>query len=118
MRTLAAPPLFSRLIVAWFALALGILSAWPLSFPKTFEVVCTAASGVKVIVTTPDGQADPAHHSVDCPMCLGMALPLPEVPTLLTHHQPLSHALKPAVAAHIAALIGAPLPARGPPSAA
>lgn len=107
--------MLSRLVVAWFALALGILSALPLSFPKTFELVCTAGSGIKVIVTSPDGQGDPTHHSVDCPMCLGMALPLPEVPMWVAHHQPLSHALKPAFAAHIAALVGAPLPARGPP---
>ena len=32
--------------------------------------------------------------------------------------QPLAHALKPLVAAHIAALVGAPLPPRGPPSLA
>jgi len=32
--------------------------------------------------------------------------------------QPLAHALLPAVAAHIAALVGAPLPPRGPPAQA
>lgn len=108
--------LLSRLVVAWFALAIGILSALPLSFPQTFEVVCSAGSGVKIAVTSQDGQGNASHHAVDCPMCLGAALPFPEAPVIALQHQPLlSHVLKPAVAAHIAALVGAPLPPRGPP---
>lgn len=116
MRVHRPSPWLSRLTVAWFALALGILSALPLSFPKSMDVVCTAGGGVKVIVANFDGKGKLTHHAVDCPLCLGVAMPLPEVPALVAvHHQPLSYALKPAVAAHIAALVGAPFPPRGPP---
>jgi hypothetical protein len=117
MRILRPSPWLSRFIVAWFALALGVISALPLSFPKTIGVVCTAGGGVKVVVANFDGKGKLTHHAVDCPLCLGAAMPLPEVPTVVSaHHQPLSHALKPATAAHIASLVGAPFPPRGPPS--
>ncbi|MFY9479231.1 MAG: hypothetical protein WAQ08_16430 [Aquabacterium sp.] len=117
MQTLRPSPLLSRLIVAWFALALGVFSALPLSFPKSIDVVCTAGGGVKVIVANFDGKGGLSHHAVDCPLCLGAAMPLPEVPAVVgTRHQPLSYALKPTIAAHIASLVGAPFPPRGPPS--
>ena len=109
--------LLSRLVVGWFALAICILSALSLSSTKNFELVCSSSTGIKLVLTGDDGQVQASHHAVDCPMCLGAALPFPDAPAVIAlHHAPLAYALKPAVAAHIAALVGAPLPPRGPPS--
>ena len=70
----------------------------------------------------PEGPAaDEAHHghqhSLDCPLCLAASLPLDDWRLPTVHEQPLSRALTPIVAAHIAARTGTPLPARGPPAA-
>jgi len=49
-------------------------------------------------------------------MCLAATLPPAPYRAPCAAPQPLAHALQPSVAAHIAALVGAPLPPRGPPS--
>src|SRR2546427_21575 len=51
-------------------------------------------------------------------MCLAPALPLPPVSLAVAQPHPLAAALHPFAAAHIAALVGAPLPPRGPPAQA
>jgi hypothetical protein len=70
---------------------------------------------VKLLERNADGRA--VHsHAVECPMCLPLQAPPPMV--MLDAAPPpvaLSHVLRPVAAARIAALTGAPLPARGPP---
>lgn len=67
-----------------------------------------------------DPTVDEGHHghqhSLDCPLCLAASLPLDDWRLPTVHEQPLSRALIPIVAAHIAARTGTPLPARGPPA--
>ncbi len=81
------------------------------------ELVCTTAAAAKLIVLNDDGdQAAPQnHHALDCPLCLQFSAPPSISMTAITHPQPLAHALRPVVAATLAALVGAPLPPRGPP---
>lgn len=130
-------PLLSRLIVAWFVLALGVFSASHRGVSGQLVPVCSSANGFQVVMVlmvplapqaagdlgpvvgasfdahSDDGSA--AGHLKDCPLCAGAALPMPQQPLLAAHAQPLAHALTPVAAAHIAALVGAPLPPRGPP---
>ena len=107
----------TRLVLAWFMLTLSIAMASPIVHPKAIEVVCTSSGGMQVIVLDEDGQSAPGpHHSLDCPLCLTITPP----PTYSSKHleqpQPLGLALHPVVSARIAALVGAPLPPRGPPA--
>ena len=60
----------------------------------------------------------PGQHTLDCSMCLAPALPLPPASLAGAQPHPLAAALHPFAAAHIAALVGAPLPPRGPPAQA
>ena len=70
-------------------------------------------------VNADEGQAQaPGQHTLDCSMCLAPALPLPPVSLAVAQPHPLAAALHPFAAAHIAALVGAPLPPRGPPAQA
>jgi len=108
-----------RLVLAWFALTLGVAIASPLVHPQSMQLVCGDGPGAKLVVVNDDGQAaGVGHHTLDCPACLATALPpapvVPELPTVL----PQAHALHSFYVAHIAALLGAPLPPRGPPSLA
>lgn len=116
MHALRTSSLLARLVLAWFVLAMGVAGASPLVHPQALEIVCAAGGSMKVIVVGDDGQAlEASPHTLDCSLCLAATVPPPEAHTALVLPQPLAHALKPEVAAHIAALVGAPLPARGPP---
>ncbi|MFZ5527383.1 MAG: DUF2946 family protein [Pseudomonadota bacterium] len=121
-------PLLSRLIVAWFVLALGVFSASHRGVSEQLVPVCSSANGFQVVMVplapqvpgdlgfdAHSGDGSAGGHLKDCPLCAGAALPMPQQPLLAAHAQPLAHALTPVAAAHIAALVGAPLPPRGPP---
>jgi len=106
----------ARLVMAWFALTLGLAIASPLVHPQAMELVCTAGGRVKlVVVNGEEGQAVSAQHSLDCPLCLAVTPPPAHVSPSWAQLQPLGRALQPIVSARIASLVGAPLPPRGPP---
>jgi len=106
----------ARLVLAWFVLSLGVGVASPLVDPQGLEFIC---SGGTMKVKTADGEARVLAHTLDCPLCVQAGSPPPaEFAPAAAPAQPLAHALLPAAAAHIAWVTAAPLPARGPPSAA
>lgn len=116
MRTLRRSLSVVRLVLAWFVLALGVAVAAPIVQPQSTMLIC-AQGGSKMIVVDADGNlvADGGHANLDCPLCLPVALP-PAFETIrLPVAPPMACAQHSFVSAHIAALVGAPLPARGPP---
>lgn len=105
-----------RLVLVWFVLTLGVAVAAPIVQPQSTMLICSEG-GSKMIVVDDDGNqvVDGGHSTLDCPLCLPVALP-PAFETLqLQVAPPVACAQHPLVSAHIAALVGAPLPARGPP---
>jgi hypothetical protein len=115
MQTLRNARLIARLVLAWFALSLGVAIASPLVAPKATQLVCSGAS-VKLIVENADGtMAEIGHSALDCPLCAVMNAPPPVANAVVQPPHALSHALLPIQAAHIAARIGAPWQARAPP---
>ena len=116
MHALRTTSLLSRLVLAWFVLAMGGAGASPLVHPRALEIVCAAGGSMKVVVLGDDGQAvEAGQHTLDCSLCLATTVPPPEARMASGMPRPLADALAPEVAGHIAALVGAPLPARGPP---
>jgi hypothetical protein len=106
----------ARLVLAWFALSLGVAIASPLVKPAGIEVICSGGGAIKLLVKG-DGGTAPATHTLDCPLCASIAAP-PPVPRIEFASLPvLGHAVQAIPAARIAALTAAPLPARGPPLA-
>lgn len=117
MLALRASTILRRLILAGYVLVLAVAGASPMVHSMQF--VCTPDGSVKTVVLGEDGLAqDVGHHALDCSLCLPAVLPAPQRRVTVDAPQPLAHALLPAAAAHIAALAGAPLPPRGPPSRA
>lgn len=118
MQALRKSPLWGRLTLAWLLLTLAAAFASPLAHPSTLLLVCSGAAdgGVHAVLVDQDGSQSPAdQHSLDCPLCLPVAPP--SAPAILAPERqqalgPVQHSF---VAAHIAALVGAPLPSRGPP---
>lgn len=118
MQFLRTSSLLARLILAWFVLTVGAAIASPIIHPQSMELVCTTGSTPKLVVIGDEGTdaMEVGHHSLDCPLCLHFSVPAAYPPAAIHHPQPLAHALQPVVAATIAAMVGAPLPARGPPT--
>lgn len=106
------------LVLAWFALSLGVAIASPLVQPKQMQLVCSGAGAIMMVVQTDDdGAQQPLAGHLDCPLCaLAGAPPPPVAACACPVIQPLGLAVQPIPAARIAAAAAAPLPARGPPS--
>lgn len=113
----------SRLVLAWFALTLGVSIAAPFVHPQSLELVCSTSGEAKWVRVGVDADTDAdqdaagaSHHHIDCGLCLSVSAPLPlALLRLSLSQQSLSYALRPVPAAHIASATRAPLPARGPP---
>ena len=82
-----------------------------------YEEVCSA-HGTKQVAA--HGDAAPSHHmhehAAHCPLCMPAGVPPTIFIALFEPVQPLAHVLQTIPAARLAGLVGAPLPARGPPS--
>lgn len=115
MQTLRSARLLARLVLVWFALALGAAIASPLVQPKAMELVCSASGAIKLLVKSQEGAGERSGPSLDCPLCVAPAAPPPAAGLAAEPPQPLSHALGRLPAAPLAWLTAAPLPARGPP---
>lgn len=117
MDTLRRAHRLTCLLLAWFALSVGVAIAAPALQPQSVEMVCSGVGGMKMMVTDDDGApADDGGHMKDCRQCVMMGAP--PVPVVFTSHPapaegPVAVHADPAVAAWSAA----PLSARGPPSA-
>lgn len=115
MQALRNARLLARLVLVWFALAIGVAVASPLVQPQSIELICSGGGAMKLVVKSDDGNAAPAGPMLDCPLCgsfdapasaSGRSIPVPPAARLLAAARVLP-AVRP--------LAVAP-PARGPPS--
>jgi hypothetical protein len=115
MQTLRHARQLTRFVLVWFALALGVAMASPLVSPKSIDLVCSSG-GVMKLVTSEDGDSTQPSNNLDCPLCMSVAFPPAPLALQVVKPSPLSHALQPIAAAHIASATAPPLPSRGPPA--
>ena len=116
MQRLRQAASLTRLVLVWFALAIGVAVAAPLVHPQDLQLVCSAGGTVKLIAQDADSGQPTGLHTLDCPLCATLAAPPPVIAQ--------AHALAAATglaaelesSARTAALTSPPLPARGPPS--
>jgi hypothetical protein len=116
MQRLRHASFLARLVLAWFALALGVAVASPIVKPQAAELVCSGSGAMHLVVPTGDEGQPPATHTFDCPLCAAVAPP-PPVLEPVSFLQPLGHVMQSVPAARLAARIAPALPARGPPLA-
>jgi hypothetical protein len=115
MQALCNARRIARLVLAWFALSLGVAIASPLVKASDIELVCSGSGALKLLVKG-DAGSKSSTHTLDCPLCSGLDAP-PAVPRIEVPYIPLpGYAVQPVMAARIASLTAAPLPARGPPA--
>ncbi len=115
LQTLRRATALARWALLGFVLSLGVAIASPIVNPQATQLICSAAGGMKLIVTTADGSTEVASQGMDCPLCVSIIAPPPVLKSSFEPSQPLSYALQPIPAAVIAKRTAAPLPARGPP---
>jgi len=104
------------LVLAGFVLALAMSLFASVRAASAFDWVCTTG-GMKLVSI--DGEADTratSMHPGECPLCSTPGHPPPAAPAESPRVRALGHVLQPLVAAHIAWITAAPLPARGPPA--
>ncbi|MDC8758207.1 DUF2946 family protein [Janthinobacterium fluminis] len=108
-------------VLLLYVAALGVAMAAPFVQPKAANLVCTSA-GFKMVGQQGDAKPDPVEaknptHLLDCALCLASGL-VPSLPWQDAAPVPhaLSYALRAIPAARLAAIVAAPLPARGPPA--
>ncbi|QXL84255.1 hypothetical protein [Comamonas sp. NLF-1-9] len=112
----SATRLSGRVLLLWFALALGAAAAAPVLQPAPAQDICTSAPGWSA--DGPDTGSAPAGHThLNCPLCLPV-LPPPAAWTGLPCAAPLAgHWLGPAATTLTAGHALDVPPARGPPQA-
>ena len=117
MQRLRQASFLARLVLVWFALAIGVAVASPVVKPQAAQLVCSGSGAMQLVIPAGDDGQPPTTHTFDCPLCAAVAPP-PPVLDSGSFLQPLGHVLQPIPAARLAARTAAALPARGPPLAA
>lgn len=110
---------FAALVLFLYLSALGVAFAASFVSPKAMNQICTSA-GYKLVSLQdgdPDGKGEGAAHLLDCSFCLagGITSSPPRQDAAPPVHA-LCYALRAIPAARLAAIVAAPLPARGPPA--
>lgn len=104
-----------RWVLAWVLLAWGCAWAAPLVQPVGLDVVCSADGTTRLVV--PDLPEGAAGHGGECPLCLPPALVCTPVVSVPVPIAAADHGAAASLPSPRTALAGAPLPARGPPTA-
>ncbi len=117
MQSLRNATFLARLVLAWFALSIGVAIASPVVKPQAIQLICSGGV-VKIMSQGDDGDAPSKAHTLDCPLCAATGAPVRAAEGLVAAQRHVSHVLQSIPAARIAALTAAPLPARGPPAPA
>ncbi|MFZ6843719.1 DUF2946 family protein [Undibacterium sp. RuTC16W] len=107
------------LVLFLYAAALGVAIAAPVVNPQAMSLICTS-TGYKLISQQDKDSPKSSKsmtHLLDCSFCLatGITPVLPQQDAVQPVHA-LSYALRSIPAARLAAIVSAPLPARGPPA--
>ena len=103
------------LVLAWFALYLGVAVASPIVQPKAMEIVCSSTGVAKILFHAKDGTVESGANSMDCPLCLLGAAPPEPLQARLPAIPPLARKPSPPPCVHTVATMAAPPPARAPP---
>ena len=102
-------------VLTCFALILITATLGPILHPVAARVLCTADEGVRTVFMDSDGRIVPAHHAMDCPLCLPSMVATGRVLLPLRGPRPPSSGPVMQPDRPVSLAIGPPLPARGPP---
>ena len=116
MQALRNAAFLARLVLAWFALSLGVAIAAPVVKPRSIELICSGAGAVKLLSQGDDTGTPAGLHTLHCPLCATTGAPPVAAQGLAGVIAPVGQVPPSIRAARVAALTAAPPPARGPPT--
>jgi hypothetical protein len=115
MQALRNASFLARLVLAWFALSIGVAVASPLVKTQVIELICSGGAGMQLLVQSDQEGAPAAGHTLDCPLCASLTSPPAKAQGVTQAVRPSRHVFQSTPAQRIAALTAPPPPARGPP---
>jgi len=115
MLTARAISLIARWVLVWFGFSLAVAVASPMVAPQQVSLVCSATSGMTLVVVSDNGQTVPLGHALDCPLCANLGAPPPAWAPTMPGPEPLGFASLPVSIARLEALLRGPWQARAPP---
>lgn len=119
MQALRNATVLARLVLAWFALTLGVAVAAPMHKQLSYQQVCSATGSITLVAdSNANADADTgksAGHHLNCPLCVfGAGAPATAV-TPFVPRPPNAAGLPLADTGHRVTRAAAAMPARGPP---
>lgn len=117
LQTLRQARTLAQLVLVWLVLAVGVAVAAPLVQPQSSTLVCTASGAVKLLAGGDEGSVAPAHHTLDCVLCLVLSAPPPAPVNVVAPAHVLRSTRVAWSAAPLVRRSASPPPARGPPAA-
>jgi hypothetical protein len=115
MQALRNASFLARLVLAWFALSIGVAVASPLIKTQGFELICSGGAGMQLLDQSDQDGARAAGHTLDCPLCASLAWLPVKAQDVAQASRPQGHVIQSSPEPRVAALTAAPPPARGPP---
>jgi predicted short-subunit dehydrogenase-like oxidoreductase (DUF2520 family) len=116
MHSLRNARTLARLVLVWFALAVGAAVASPLIRPQSVALVCSGAGVLKILAAGDDaGAALPGVGLLDCPLCLHTSAPPPAATLTAGVLSAAAGAMVAPVVQSFAVRRAGPAPGRGPP---
>jgi hypothetical protein len=103
----------SRLVLASFVLVVTVAAGSPVLHPRGLEMVCSSGGITKLVDA--DGSTASGIAQLDCPLCAAPGAPPPAPMGLRLRQTTLAKWAAPWQTSPVARLLGAALPARGPP---
>jgi hypothetical protein len=103
----------TRLVLAWFALSVGIAIAAPVVQPQSLEMVCSGTGGMKMMVDDQGALPDPGGHMKDCRLCVMTGAPV--TPVVFIPDAPPAQAPAPVLPVPVVAQAAVHFSARAPP---
>ena len=113
LQALRSAQTLSRLVLASFVLVLAVAAASPILHPQGLEMVCSSGGITKLVDA--DGNTTSAAAQLDCPLCAAPGAPPPAPMGVRLRQTTLTNWAAPWQTSPVARLLGAALPARGPP---
>ncbi len=115
MHRLRHSTVLARLLLALFALAMGVASAAPLVQAPAMERLCSATGEARWMVVEGQPSAQ-QNHGLECALCLPPMLGSSPPPVVTTSFAPPLHRVAtPPRQVHVPVASGAPFPPRAPP---
>ena len=113
MQALRRARRLTRLVLAWFALSVGLAVAAPVLQPQSIEMVCSGTGGMRMMMDDEGGMPDPGGHMKDCRLCVMTGAPV--TPVVFLPEPPPAQVPAPIVPVSVVARAATHFSARAPP---